>query len=672
LRLMASNRHGKRNATFLVCILMLLLSASSTTTFFGIALSPISTASAVPSPIFGMTLIIPQGDPVKVAWAELLWMNLRQLGINCTKVYMSMSEISSRVLAPSSSVIGKTYDDGGFDAIILGFQLPLSPDPYLLYDSSQLAPNGMNYYLWNDTYSDQLCSLIRLETNATKRLVLELNWTSYVMDILPSTAVFYANGTVILNASLDIMPFQVLTYPIWPAVERWSGNYTALGNSVILAQPKNATNLIPVFSSSYYDAAIMNPVYGPAGFGLFQLSDMGAPRSYIPCMAQSYDWSADYRNWTIKVRNDVTFQDGVTLTGDDVIFTLKAYMTPILNSPMYRLFVDVFGSNSSISLGVNSSMIEIRLPKPYAYLMDLLSVPILPEHILAYIPYNEWRTSPLNTGIPSTVKLLNGTEVYLTGPVGAGPYRYCGYNETIQNYINSSTGASYSKTIQTYHLEKYDNYFNKDTLEAEGLFQARDYYVRIVDRADEAVQDYGSGRVDVLDMQYHLELLSSLKQFMQSAGGHNVTFSSLSVQELGFNMRHPILGTGLDTPLGTIDHSRAAEAANYVRKAIACAIPREAIIAQLLQGYGVPGRTSVFCPLNEGYNESIPLYQYNLTRAADYLTRAGYHPASIVPGFWESYGTIVLVIAAGAISVVALFILLKTRRIFKVRKPKIE
>lgn len=654
---MASRGRRKHEAAFLVCMLMLLLSVNSAATFFGIAVSPLSTASAVPSPIFGMTLIIPQGDPVKVAWSELLCMNLRQLGIDCKKVYLNMSDISRRVLAPDSSVLGRTYDEGGFDAIILGYQLPVSPDPYLLYHSSQFAPKGVNYYLWNDTNNDALCSSIRSETNATKRPGFEKSWQLYAMDWLPSVAVFYANGSVVLNASLDVGPFEVLTYPVWPAIERWSGNLSMLNNAVVLAQPGNSSNLIPLLSASYFDSSVMNPIYGPAGYGLFQLSDMQSSRSYVPCIARNWTTSSDYKNWTIDIRNDVFFHDGVHLTGVDVNFTLRAYLTPALGSPLYPLFADVFGSNNSVSVGANNLTVEIRLAKPYAYIMDLLSVPILPKHILGNFTYDKWSTLPFNTGVPSDTPtyywLPNGTRVELTGPVGAGPYRYAGYN----------------KTTQTYHLERYNNYFNRTRLEASGLFQVQDYYVKTVSTVLEAARQFQGGNVTVLDSQYHFELTGSYFRRLIPVG-KIANFTSLSVQEVGFNMRHPILGVGTDTPIGRTNSSSAAEAAKHVRKAIAYAIPRQAIITSLLGGYGLPARTSVFCPLNEGYDQTIPFYEYNLTRAAAELRLAGYEPASIVPGFWESYGTAVLVIAAGAIGVVAFFTLWKTKWIFKVRKPK--
>jgi ABC-type transport system substrate-binding protein len=608
-----------------------------------------------------MTVIVPGGDPVKYAISELVAINLRQLGIDCQVVVLDEASINARVFVPSPTVRGKMYDAGGFDAILIGYQLPVSPDPSFLYNSTNFVPKGMNYYLWNDTTNDQLCSSIRSEVNSTKRLQNDGIWQSYVMDWLPSITILYSNGSVVLNSNLEISPFTSLTYPIWPAVERWAGNMSALSYSIVLAQARNASNLIPVLSSSYYDSAVMNPIYGPAGFGLFQPVNMLSPisnYSYVPCMAKNWSVSNDLTSWNITLRDDITFHDGVRLSAEDVNFTLKAYMTPVLESPLYQLFRSVFESNSSITMGSNNYTIQIRLPRPYAYIMDLLSVPILPKHVLEQIPYTSWRTSPFNTGKPSTPATYyyhpNGTLVELAGPIGAGPYKYLGFNQT----------------AQTYSLAKFGGYFNRTSLESRGLFQVTNYEVRAISAGGAALQEFVGGRVHILDMQYHLELLGSyLTGYIGS--GHFVTFGTLDVQELGFNMEHPILGTGLGTPLGTSNSSGAGDAAKHVRKAVAYSIPRETIISQLLEGYGSPGRTSAFCPLSEGYDSLIPPYTFDLTRAADELRAAGYEPAPLTSGFLETYGTAILLVVVGIVIIVTIVVLKKTNLLSRIRRQGI-
>jgi ABC-type transport system substrate-binding protein len=148
-----------------------------------------------------------------------------------------------------------------------------------------------------------------------------------------------------------------------------------------------------------------------------------------------------------------------------------------------------------------------------------------------------------------------------------------------------------------------------------------------------------------------------------------VTFDSLEVQELGFNMQNPILGTGLGTPLGMSNPSEAANASRDVREAISYAIPRLEIVQQLLNGYGVPGKTSVFCPLSEGYDPTPPPYgYYNMTQATLDLELAGYQPSSLVPSFWDAYGTFVIIIIVAVALVITVLILRKTGWMSRLRK----
>jgi ABC-type transport system substrate-binding protein len=54
-------------------------------------------------------------------------------------------------------------------------------------------------------------------------------------------------------------------------------------------------------------------------------------------------------------------------------------------------------------------------------------------------------------------------------------------------------------------------------------------------------------------------------------------------------MRHPVFGTGTETPLGKSNPERAAEAARYVRQAFDYLIPRQLIIDNLISGLATPG-----------------------------------------------------------------------------------
>jgi predicted RNA-binding Zn-ribbon protein involved in translation (DUF1610 family) len=74
---------------------------------------------------------------------------------------------------------------------------------------------------------------------------------------------------------------------------------------------------------------------------------------------------------------------------------------------------------------------------------------------------------------------------------------------------------------------------------------------------------------------------------------------------MGFNLRHPIFGTGLGTPAGQLDPTQAAEAAKHVRHAIEYLVPKDAIISSLLNGFGEPGLTPFVTRTMPGFNFDI-------------------------------------------------------------------
>jgi ABC-type transport system substrate-binding protein len=174
------------------------------------------------------------------------------------------------------------------------------------------------------------------------------------------------------------------------------------------------------------------------------------------------------------------------------------------------------------------------------------------------------------------------------------------------------------------------------------------YVVVFIEGSDPAITALKTGEVDVLDAQYSLQAkLDSI----ESSWGEWVDYDAFGLQELGINMKHPILGTGVDTPLGQEDPTRAAEAARYVRKAISHLIPRQSIINSILDGYGTPGVTTPFTTLTFGYDPSLEPYSYDPELAKSWLAAAGYDTGVPPPseGFLEEYGLYVGVVIVAVV-----------------------
>ena len=137
-------------------------------------------------------------------------------------------------------------------------------------------------------------------------------------------------------------------------------------------------------------------------------------------------------------------------------------------------------------------------------------------------------------------------------------------------------------------------------------------------------------------------------------------------------MQHPVIGTGVDTPFAQAhpgNATAAALAAKYLRQAISYAVPRDQIVGQLLNGYGIPaittpvvGNYKTGIPLTEGFNTALHPYAFNLTKASELIKAAGYVPATPAPGFFEAYGLYLTIALVAAIVALAGVFVWRTRR----------
>jgi ABC-type transport system substrate-binding protein len=319
-------------------------------------------------------------------------------------------------------------------------------------------------------------------------------------------------------------------------------------------------------------------------------------------------------------------------------------MSDDLASQMGGFVKDIIGSPDNIEI-VDDYTVKFHLPAPYAFFASGLLAEgttgwILPKHVLENIPYDEWRTHTFNTGEGSYTS--NGQT--FTGPIGTGPYTYDNYNPT--TFTNT--------------MNRNSEYWDALNLHNQGLFEIQKYVVVFIEGSDPAITALKTGEVDVLDAQYSLQAkLDSI----ESDWGEWIEYDAFGLQELGINMKHPILGTGVDTPLGQEYPSRAAEAARYVRQAISHLIPRQSIINTILDGYGNPGITTPFTPLTFGFDSNLEPYSYDPEMAKSLLAAAGYDTGVPPPSgdFIEEYGLYIAIALVAAIVVVGAVFFLRRK-----------
>jgi ABC-type transport system substrate-binding protein len=586
--------------------------------------------------LFKITLTTPSTNPSRQEWSEIIQQEFAAVGIDCQRVIQDWGTIYDRALDPPPDIAGKTFDEGGFDMLFVGYAMDIDPDPSSLYLSSQTTtstPPGQNYYCWENAEADRLLELMKTTVNKDERLGYVKEFQQLFMEESPAFAIEWDQEVVAYDpTALMGDPLEILHYPAWPRVKNWQLNPTTTQDTIVIAQtgPCPEEGMMDLVSTSYYDLTGYDNVFD----GLAERENLDT-LAMIPALATSWEVADDDKTWTVHLRQGAKFHDGVEFTADDVLFTFASAMDDELASQPGAWLKTVLGSADNIEK-IDDYTVKFNLPEPYAYFVSgVLDTFMLPKHVLENVPLDEWRNHPFNT----CVGTYSANGQTFSGPIGTGPYIYSEFDAT----TNANT------------LTRNDDYWNAQALWDAGKFEIETLVVVFIEESDPAITALKNGEVDVLDSQYHLQTkLSSI----QEPWGAYVTYDAFGVQELGCNMKHPIIGTGVDTPLGQQDPSRAAEAARYVRRALSHLIPRQNIIDTILGGFGTPGVTVAILPLTEGYDPSIQADPYDVEMAKSLLAAAGYDTGVPPPskGFLEDYGlyvavavVVVVVVAVGAV-----------------------
>ena len=118
-----------------------------------------------------------------------------------------------------------------------------------------------------------------------------------------------------------------------------------------------------------------------------------------PALASGYSVSDDGLRYRFYLRDTNAFSDGTPLNADDVVFTIQTIQNPAFKSPLYANWEDVTVTK------INDYTVEFTLPQPYAPFLENTTVGILPKRIWEHATPDEF---PLSN--------------YNIEPIGAGPY----------------------------------------------------------------------------------------------------------------------------------------------------------------------------------------------------------------------------------------------------------
>jgi ABC-type transport system substrate-binding protein len=606
--------------------------------------TPAPVVNSATDTLFDVTLLAASDtNPNRRQWTQIVANSFRSVGINAQVQYLLWDICYDRCITPPPEIARKTFNQGGYDIFFVGTTPGNPAAPYLgtyQYYFSSMIPPGSNMYWYNSSDFDHWMQVAMVKGYTVEGSTAYKNAQSFLFNDQPNPMILFMTAVFAASNSVNFHGSEWLFDNIGPVPQYCSGV-----TSLTLASPSASyQDLLQPLSNSWYDTLVYYPLYN----GLF---DYGPDLSILPSLAESYEVSTNGSVYTYHLRHGVTWHDGEPFTADDVVFTFFAYLDPdnlnqfttiytgfigdevaftYLNGTTSRLVVEASGdtlvahypaldNQTAVRKGSVTALDTYTVQVTIADFGDLGApagifhvdgepTVILPKHILDHVPLTEWKQCVLNTATGS--QTING-KTY-TGPVGTGPYTWGGFS--------AATGLA--------TMNKNPNYWNKTGLESLGEYTITQYNVLMITNKDAAIANLKNNVVQAIDQNFQLQ---------NDATAGNLAFASVyylpgsGQQGFAINLNHPVFGTGVATPLGQSNPSRAAYAAQCVRQAMDYLIPKQLIIDSLLAGYAIPASVPVN-PISPYFNQSCAARPYDPTMAKSLLAAAGYDTGVSPPG----------------------------------------
>jgi len=235
--------------------------------------------------------------------------------------------------------------------------------------------------------------------------------------------------------------------------------FLALGSLIYFASILyiNTTKVVPAFGGDYIEGIVgqprfINPIYGETNdvdrmlIGLIYSGIMTYDKDgkIVNDLVESYQISEDGRVYTFQLKDNLYWQDGMPLTIDDIIYTIKIIQNSDYKSPLRANWLDVGAEK------ISDKTFELSLQSPYNSFLENCTLKIIPKHIWENI-------------LPENFTLSS----YNLQPIGSGPYMFSNISQASNSSIKGlslKTNPKYYNKIP-YISELYFQFFNsKDEL----------------------------------------------------------------------------------------------------------------------------------------------------------------------------------------------------------------
>ncbi|HEX6868055.1 MAG TPA: ABC transporter substrate-binding protein, partial [Candidatus Limnocylindrales bacterium] len=106
----------------------------------------------------------------------------------------------------------------------------------------------------------------------------------------------------------------------------------------------------------------------------------GPSGTIVPDLARSWSTDATGSTWTVTIRDDARWHDGVPVTADDVLFTIRPLQDPAYTGPSGTSWREVTVT------ALDEHTVRFTLATPLGGFLQALTQPLAPAHLLGDVP----------------------------------------------------------------------------------------------------------------------------------------------------------------------------------------------------------------------------------------------------------------------------------------------
>ena len=378
---------------------------------------------------------------------------------------------------------------------------------------------------------------------------------------------------------------EVKVADVKPVPSREEAGKPVTGDWLVLHSLSDPEQLNPLTSNDASSSEVL-------GFVLETLLTRD-PRTLVlkPLIAEARpEIAADKLTYTFKLRRDARFHDGRPITGEDVLFSVKAIKCPFVNAPFLRVYFN--------------SLVDAQLVDPYTirfvtketYFLNesvLGGIMVLPRHyydpdnLLEKVSVRDLVRDPAM--LPSQVKKFGDqfNKNYSRNPMGSGPYKF-----------------NLWKTGREIELQRDPEYWGNGKADIDQPHLDRLKF-RVVNNFDAALVRLKSGSLDFMEALQPVQVVRGTDSERFKREFKKYEYYAPTYSYIGWNNDHPIFRD------------------KRVRQAMTYLTNREQIVKSVLFGLGEVVNSHIYLFRPE-YDKTLPSYPFDPTKGMALLAEAGW------------------------------------------------